>query len=166
VERNHIYRVGVTWTGNLGRGTRDYSGYSRDHIVEVAGKAPLPASSDPLFRGDPARYNPEELLVAALSSCHMLWYLHLCADAGVEVAEYVDRATGKMVETADGGRFEAVTLSPAVVIASGSDPAVAARLHEEAHRRCFIARSVSFPVLCEAQINVADLAQHRSEDLY
>src|SRR5690606_3355257 len=101
--RQHDYSVQVTWTGNLGQGTRGYRAYARDHEISVPGKPTLPGSSDPAFRGDPGRYNPEELLIASLSACHMLWYLHLCADAGIVVLEYLDRASGAMRETPDGG---------------------------------------------------------------
>lgn len=155
MDREHTYRIELAWTGNLGEGTRSYTSYSRSHELRVEGKPPLAASSDPLFRGDPTRYNPEELLVASLSSCHMLWYLHLCADAGVLVIGYSDHATGTMEETGAGGRFLEVTLRPLVVIAAGSDEDLAARLHERAHAHCFIASSVNFPVLCEPRIQMA-----------
>src|SRR5499426_564348 len=101
--KEHHYSVVVTWTGNQGSGTSGYRDYRRDHDISAAGKPIIPASSDPIFRGDASRYNPEDLLVASLSGCHMLWYLHLCADAGIRVTEYRDDATGTMVETADGG---------------------------------------------------------------
>lgn len=149
----HTYRIGLTWTGNLGEGTSGYRAYARNHEITVAGKPPLPGSSDPHFRGDPSRYNPEELLVASLSSCHMLWYLHLCADAGIVVTEYVDRAEGTMEETAEGGgHFTAVVLRPAVTIQGDCDAELAVALHERAHELCFIARSVRFPVRCEPQV--------------
>jgi organic hydroperoxide reductase OsmC/OhrA len=154
VDREHTYKVGLTWTGNPGEGTRGYSSYSRNHELRVEGKPVLEGSSDPLFRGDPTRYNPEELLVASLSSCHLLWYLHLCAEAGVVVVEYTDQAIGRMEETGRGGQFVEVTLRPAVLIAQGSDEAVAERLHEQAHSRCFIASSVNFPVSCEPRIRL------------
>jgi organic hydroperoxide reductase OsmC/OhrA len=146
----HSYSINVRWTGNTGTGTSGFRDYKRDHEIFVSGKPPIPASSDPAFRGDRARYNPEELLVASLSACHMLWYLHLCADAGIVVTEYRDDATGAMVETEDGGgRFTKVTLRPFVKVAAAVDPELARRLHERAHHLCFIANSVNFPVLCE-----------------
>jgi organic hydroperoxide reductase OsmC/OhrA len=154
VDREHTYRVGLTWTGNRGEGTRGYTSYSRNHELLVEGKPVLPGSSDPLFRGDPTRYNPEELLVASLSSCHLLWYLHLCADAGVVVLEYTDQAIGRLEETGGGGHFVEVTLRPTVVIAESSHPGLAERLHEQAHSHCFIASSVNFPVSCKPQIRV------------
>ena len=101
--REHSYLVNVRWTGNLGQGTANYRTYKRDHEISAAGKPPVPASSDPNFHGDKARYNPEELLVASLSACHMLWYLHLCSQAGIVVTDYEDKASGSMIETADGG---------------------------------------------------------------
>lgn len=153
----HTYAVQVKWTGDLGHGTRSYRAYSRDHEISGEGKAAIAGSSDPAFRGDPTRYNPEELLVGSLSSCHMLWYLHLCAEAGVAVLDYVDQASGTMVETADGGgRFEEVVLRPRVAIAAGEDAELACRLHERAHHLCFIASSVNFPVRCEPSVRVLE----------
>jgi len=151
----HSYETRLCWTGNRGSGTSAYGAYGRDHEINVAGKmTAIPASSDPHFRGDPARYNPEELLVAALSSCHMLSYLHLCAVNGIVVTEYEDSAIGRMVETAGkGGHFTSVTLRPNVVITAESDREKALALHHEAHDLCFIANSVNFPVACEATIS-------------
>lgn len=157
--REHTYTIDLKWTGNLGQGTSGYRSYSRDHEITAAGKAVIAGSSDPAFRGDPARYNPEEMLVSSLSACHMLWYLHLCAEARVVVLDYLDRAEGTMVETADGGgRFAEVVLRPRVVISSGSDAAVAEQLHHRAHDLCFIANSVNFPVRCEPHTEARDQA--------
>ena len=151
--REHRYRATVTWTGNLGEGTADYRSYSRDHEVSGAGKPVLPGSSDPAFRGDPERWNPDELLVAALSQCHMLWFLHLCAVNGIVVISYADDARGIMAERGDGaGEFTAVTLRPRAAIADPGQADRALELHEEAGRLCFIARSVNFPVSCEPVI--------------
>ncbi len=145
--REHRYRLEVVWTGNGGSGTSGYQAYSREHEIRAPGKPALPGSSDPAFRGDPARYNPEELLVASLSACHMLWYLHLCADAGVVVAGYVDRAEGVMVEPKKGtAKFERVILRPLVTLAPGADRERALAMHEQAHKSCFIANSVNFAV--------------------
>jgi organic hydroperoxide reductase OsmC/OhrA len=145
--KHHHYEVQVDWTGNDGEGTKSYKSYRRDHSIRTAGKLEIAGSSDPSFRGDPSRYNPEELLVASLSACHMLWYLHLCAVNHVIVEEYRDAAFGLMEENSDGsGEFVQVVLKPAVKISSGSDRAKALALHHEAHRFCFIARSVKFPV--------------------
>jgi organic hydroperoxide reductase OsmC/OhrA len=148
--REHRYRVQTVWTGNTGTGTANYRGYQRAHETRVEGKPTIPGSSDPGFRGDAARWNPEELLVSSLSSCHMLWYLHLCADAGIVVTEYVDEATGLMEETADGGGyFSRVVLKPVVTISGPEDIERAKSLHHDAHAKCFIANSVNFPVDCE-----------------
>jgi len=146
--REHQYRITTTWTGNLGTGTSDYRAYSRNHEIKILGKrAPIPGSSDQAFRGDPARYTPEELLVASLSTCHMLWFLHLCADAGIVVTEYEDAAHGFMAEHPDGsGEFTRVVLRPRVVITDLARLSDAAALHHRAHDLCFIARSVNFPV--------------------
>ena len=150
MDHEHQYRLRVVWTGNRGTGTSGYREYSRDHEVEVQGKPPIPGSSDPNFRGDGSRYNPEELLVASLSTCHMLWFLHLCADAGIVVTAYRDDASGTMVEHPDGsGEFTGVTLRPHVMIADASRLPDTAALHDRAHHLCFIARSVSFPVVHE-----------------
>lgn len=143
----HNYKTTVTWTGNEGKGTADYRGYQRSHTITVDGKPEIPASSDPSFRGNKAKYNPEELLVASLSSCHMLWYLHLCSVNGVTVVEYTDHAIGIMVETVDGGGyFKEVTLYPNVIVSDASMMEKANKLHHEANKMCFIANSVNFPV--------------------
>ena len=155
IVKEHRYEVTMTWTGNLGEGTGTYRAYSRNHTIEAAGKPAIPASSDPHFRGDASRYNPEELLVASLSSCHMLWYLHLCAESRIVVASYSDTPIGFMVETADGGgRFREVVLRPRISLKKGSDPNLAKQLHEKANRLCFIANSVNFAVRHEPQILV------------
>jgi organic hydroperoxide reductase OsmC/OhrA len=151
--KQHTYEISLQWTGNDGEGTKSYKSYRRDHTILSTGKPELPGSSDPSFRGDPSRYNPEELLVAALSSCHMLWYLHLCAINHIAVLTYTDAATGVMRENADGsGEFLKVTLKPAIVLTAGDDRAKAIQLHHEAHHLCFIARSVNFPVEVEPEI--------------
>lgn len=152
--RTHSYEAEVIWTGNQGSGTSGYKAYSRDHVIRAGSKPEIPGSSDPAFRGDPARYNPEDMLVASLSACHMLWYLHLCATNKIVVEDYRDHAQGVMVETVDGGgHFESVTLRPRVIIAAGGDLALAERLHAEAHAKCFIANSVNFPVRHEALVS-------------
>ena len=155
MEKQHLYPVRMTWTGNTGQGTRTYTGYQRTHEYQVPGKPVIPGSSDPNFRGDATRYNPEELLVMSLSSCHMLWYLHLCAEAKVVVTEYVDDATGTMVESGmEGGHFTEVTLRPLVTIEPGGDKVQAELLHERAHHLCYVANSVNFPVRCEPVIRL------------
>ncbi len=157
--REHRYETAVEWTGNTGTGTSAYRAYERRHEITAPGtpKPPIPGSSDPAFRGDPARWNPEELLVAALSACHKLQYLHLCATAGVVVVGYGDRAEGIMAEDgAGGGRFLRVVLRPVVTVTEGSDLALAHALHERAHALCFIASSVNFPVTHEAEVREAE----------
>lgn len=146
--RKHEYQTSLRWTGNRGTGTSDYRAYTRDHEITGASKTVVvPGSSDPHFRGDATRYNPEDLLVASLSACHMLSYLHLCAVNHVVVTAYEDDATGTMAENSDGsGEFTEVMLRPRVTITAESDAAKAAALHEEAGKLCFIARSVNFPV--------------------
>ena len=151
----HEYTLHLRWTGNTGTGTRDYRSYERAHELQGPGKPVIPASSDPSFRGDASRYNPEELLVASLSSCHMLWFLHLASDAGIVVTDYRDDPVGVMRENPDGsGEFVDVLLRPIVSVDEGTDKAasLAHALHERAHALCFIARSVNFPVRCEPQL--------------
>ncbi|MHB8310781.1 OsmC family protein [Metallibacterium sp.] len=149
------YRVDVIWTGNRGEGTRGYRGYGREHEIRIVGKPVLAGSSDAAFRGDAGRHNPEDLLLAALSACHMLWYLHLAADASVVVTAYLDCAEGSMVADASGGRFTTAVLRPEVVITADSDPVAAEAIHVAAHKACFIANSVNFPVRCHPRIVVA-----------
>lgn len=157
--KQHTYRIQVEWTGNDGEGTKTYRSYRRDHSIIAEGKPQIMASSDPAFRGDRSRYNPEELLVAALSSCHMLSYLHLCAVNHINVLEYRDAAWGLMEENADGSaQFVRVVLKPAAKVSAESDRDQALALHHDAHRLCFIARSVNFPVENEPQIERAQAA--------
>ena len=145
--RQHTYTVTIAWTGNTGSGTAGYRSFERAHDIIAAGKPVIAGSSDPAFRGDAGRWNPEDLLLASVAACHKLWYLHLCSDAGVIVTDYRDTADGTMVEDpAGGGRFTRITLRPAVTIAAGSDAATAERLHADAHAKCFIANSLNFPV--------------------
>jgi organic hydroperoxide reductase OsmC/OhrA len=147
----HHFEVTTRWTGNRGTGTSTYRAYGRDHEILAEGKlSPIPCSSSPVYRGDKDRYNPEELLIAALSGCHMLWVLHLCADAGIVVTDYRDEAEGTMDLNPDGsGQFSEVVLRPILRIADGSRAASLDDIHHRAHNLCFIARSVNFPVRCE-----------------
>jgi organic hydroperoxide reductase OsmC/OhrA len=166
----HSYRVSVSWTGNRGQGTAGYQAYDRSHEVTAGrsdaaaddspgpGPQPITGSSDPAFRGDRGGWNPEQLLTAALSQCHMLWYLHMCAVAGVVVTGYRDDAVGTVAEDADGGgRFTEVVLRPRVTVSSRDMIEKAAGLHREAHEKCFIARSVNFPVRHEPVVGSAAL---------
>lgn len=154
-DRLHHYAVTVTWTGSRGSGTSAYAAYGREHEIAAGAKPVIAGSSDPSFRGDAARWNPEDLLVASVSACHKLWYLHLCAEAGVVVTGYVDEATGTMLEDRErGGFFTAVVLHPRVTITARSDRDRAIALHHEAHAKCFIANSVNFPVSCEALVEI------------
>ena len=154
--KHHQYESTVRWTGNKGTGTSAYRAYSRDHEIVANGKPTIPASSDADFNGDASRYNPEELLVASLSACHMLWYLHLAAVNKVVVLDYQDNAVGIMEEDADGGgRFVQVTLRPRITVIAQSDLDTATRLHHDAHEKCFVANSVNFPVGCEPVIRRA-----------
>ena len=156
-DRLHHYQTDLEWTGNLGTGTSNYRAYSRSYEIGGASKTiRIPGSSDPAFRGDPTRYNPEDLLVSALSSCHMLWVLHLCAEARIVVTHYTDTPTGTMIEHGDGsGEFTSVVLRPCLTV---TDPARASELdaiHHRAHAVCAIARSVNFDVRVEGQVKPA-----------
>jgi organic hydroperoxide reductase OsmC/OhrA len=154
--KTHRYEVTVVWTGNQGEGTASYRAYARDHEVTTDGRPSIPGSSDPTFRGDPGRWNPEQLLVASLSQCHLLSYLHLCAISGVVVVAYEDHPDGVMIETENGGgRFTEVTLRPVVTVAEASMTGTALELHGRAHELCFIASSVNFPVRHEPEIHVS-----------
>ena len=143
----HLYKVIVKWTGNKGEGTLSYKAYDRSHTILIQNKPDIWGSSDPNFRGDKTKHNPEDLFVSSLSACHMLWYLHLCAEAGIIVVDYTDYATGTMVETPEGGgHFVEVTLNPEIIVTEVWMIVKANALHPEANKRCFIANSVNFPV--------------------
>ncbi|HYY92657.1 MAG TPA: OsmC family protein [Candidatus Dormibacteraeota bacterium] len=155
--RVHRYAVTVRWTGNMGSGTSNYRSYGRQYEISGEGSKPvILGSSERIFRGDPARWNPEELLVASIAACHKLWYLHLCATSGITVIDYLDNAEAFMEENQDGsGHFQKVILRPEVKLAHGADVSLAEKLHEDAHAKCFIASSVNFPVEHEPRIIVS-----------
>lgn len=155
--KKHLYQVNIEWTGNLGAGTVTYRGYSRDHEIRVENKKVILASSDPSFRGDPTRYNPEELFVASLSQCHMLWFLHLCSEEGIVVTNYIDLAEGIMEESSDGGgHFTEVILKPQVTISSDEKINSIESIHHRANQLCFIANSCNFKVKHEGVVKVKD----------
>ncbi|MFF2143279.1 OsmC family protein [Kitasatospora sp. NPDC058190] len=156
--RQHEYTAEISWTGNRGTGTSDYRSYSRDVEVSAEGLPTVPGSADPVFRGDPARWNPEQLLLASLSQCHLLSYLHLCAVNGVVVTSYLDRPVGTMAVTPEGGHFTSVVLHPRLEVAEAGMAEKALALHAQAHRACFIANSVNFPVRNEPEVTVAGQA--------
>ncbi|MCL3862018.1 OsmC family protein [Actinotalea sp. K2] len=159
----HTYNIAVTWTGAGKTGTSSYTAYSRDNEITAEGKPPLPGSADVAFRGDPTRYNPEELLVAALSQCHMLWFLHLAAQEGVTVTHYLDHAMGTMrVEAVGAGQFTHVVLRPQITVRQAPDHPIddqhLAVLHARAGEHCFIKRSVNFPVRVDPAPLTAEIA--------
>lgn len=152
MSKQHSYKATVTWTGNRGEGTANYRAYGRDHEIAVHGKPVLPGSADAAFRGDAGRWNPEDSLLGAISACHMLWVLHLASEAGWVVETYEDRAEATMQMNPDGsGQFTSATLHPQVTISKG-DPGQSEDIHHRAHEMCFIARSLNFPVHCQAQV--------------
>lgn len=153
--KHHHYTTQIQWTGNKGEGTSDYRAYERRHIIRIAGKKEINCSSDPAFRGDPSLHNPEDLFLSAISACHMLWYLHICAEAGVIVTDYTDDATGTMDENAGhGGHFTEITLHPTVTVTKESMIEKAIELHKKANEFCFMANSVNFPVYHQPKIIV------------
>lgn len=158
MSQQHYYEINTEWTGNTGTGTSGYKDYERSHLIQGNEKsAPIVGSSDPNFRGDKTRYNPEELLLAALSSCHMLWYLHFCAVNGVCVVAYSDTATGVMEAGKEhDGKFVEATLNPSVTISHESMREKALSLHKEANKWCFIANSCNFVVHHRASVKVQD----------
>ena len=153
MEKLHHYQTAIQWTGNKGSGTDHYTHYERDFNISIGDKPIIHGSSDPAFRGDKNKYNPEDMLVSALSSCHMLWYLHLCSIEGVVVVEYTDYATGIMEERKDGsGCFTEVVLNPRVIVSLESMLPKATELHAVANQMCFIANSVNFPIKHHTEI--------------
>jgi organic hydroperoxide reductase OsmC/OhrA len=149
--QRHDYSSRIRWTGDRGEGTKTYRGYDRTWRIETPGKPVIECSNDPLLGGDPARPNPEDLLLSSLSACHMLWYLHLACNAGIVVLGYEDEPLGVGETTPDGaGRFIEAALRPRITVPRGTDLARADAVHHEIHKVCFIARSVSFPVRYEA----------------
>lgn len=155
ISKDHFYNINVWWTGNKGAGTSGYRSYERNYIISAENKPEIHASADPAFRGDKTKYNPEELLLASLSGCHMLWFLHLCADNGIVVVDYVDNPTGVMIETPDGsGKFREATLNPEVTITDETMVHLIDGLHKKANELCFIANSVNFPVEHNCRVNV------------
>ncbi|MCW1873053.1 OsmC family protein (plasmid) [Erwinia sp. INIA-01] len=153
-QREHHYRVNIEWVGNKGQGTESYKAYSRDFTISALNKAEISGSSDPAFLGDKSRWNPEDLLLASASACHKLWYLHLCAEAGISVCAYLDRAEGSMID-GDRGHFTRITLRPEIVIREGDDIQLATDLHHQAHEQCFIANSLNFPIECQPVISTS-----------
>lgn len=155
MEKKHHYNATIRWTGNQGTGTSGYADYTRSHTVNIKGKPELFCSSDVPFRGDGSLHNPEDFFLTAIASCHMLWYLHLCADAGVIVTSYIDHPEGILEQNSDGsGRFTGVDLHPYVEVSEASMLPLAAALHEKAHQKCFMANSCNFPVRHRAVIGV------------
>ena len=151
--KSHHYQTKLNWTGNRGDGTADYRSYDRSYSVSIDGKPDLQGSADPAFRGDPSKWNPEELFLASLSACHMLWYLHLCSDEGIYVLSYKDQANGVMEEMTNGsGKFAEVTLHPEVTISDSGNLEKAGKLHKTANEMCFIANSCNFPVRHDATL--------------
>jgi len=154
MNKAHTYKSQLIWDGNLGDGTSTYQGYGRQYRVVIDGKPDLHGTADPMFRGDAAKHNPEDLFLAAVSSCHMLSYLALCARASINVVDYRDDATGELLFEGGGGRFIEIRLHPTVTVADAKDVDRAKALHERAHELCFIANSCSAPIHHDAIVKV------------
>lgn len=153
--KRYHYKATIKWTGNTGRGTKEYRAYNRDYIIRIKNKPVIKGSSDPSFLGDKAHHNPEELFLASISSCHMLWYLHMCSINGITVMDYEDNAEGEMVEENNGaGHFESVTLKPIVTILEKEKSERAIKLHRKANQMCFIANSCNFDVLHDPVLRI------------
>lgn len=147
MKKQHNYSATIEWTGNKGKGTSNYKEFERSHTISINNKPNILCSSDPAFLGDKTKHNPEELLLASLSSCHMLWYLHLCSESNIVVNKYIDNPTGIMIEEQNGrGYFSEVTLNPTIIVAENSMIETAIELHKRANKLCFIANSVNFKV--------------------
>ncbi len=152
---SHSYSLMLEWTGNNGGGTSAYRAYRRDYTISMAGKPDILGTSDPAFLGDPAKHNPEDMFLASVASCHMLWYLHLASSAGIIVTDYTDNAEAEMVMSKDGsGQFSSVTLKPTVTIADPEKAELAEKIHGDVGAMCFIARSVNVPIHHQATIKV------------
>ena len=156
--QQHQYKILVEWTGNKGSGTLDYRSYSRDHsILGRKKEGIILGSSDSAFSGDPKRYNPEELMIASISSCHMLWYLRLCSDHQVIVTDYTDEAHGVLdIKSGGKGKITSVTLKPVVTIANPNSETIAMEMHQKAHEECFIANSCNFPIVFQPIIKIEE----------
>ncbi|MEQ6118289.1 OsmC family protein [Reichenbachiella sp. MALMAid0571] len=155
MSKEHNYTIEVKWTGNLGKGTQSSAAYTRDHEISKKTGGVILGSSDPVFKGNPERYNPEELLLSTLSACHMLMYLHFCSDNQITVVEYIDNSVGVMEEEARGsGHFVSATLKPRIKILEADRLEKAVELHHQSHEYCFIANSINFPLNVEPEIEV------------
>lgn len=153
MSQQHHYQATIEWTGNKGSGTSAYTAYERSHTIRIEDKTDITASSDKPFRGDGSKHNPEDLFLSALASCHMLWYLHLCADNKIIVESYVDNASGTMEIQANGsGKFTEVILAPAITISTADKTDLAYQLHHKAHEMCFLANSVNFEIIVQPKI--------------
>lgn len=153
MEKTYTYDVQIVWTGNKGEGTKDYKSYDRSHTIKCHNKIEIFGSSDPAFLGDPKKWNPEEMLLASISSCHMLWYLHLCASNKITVHEYTDEASAIMETESNGkGKFTYALLKPRVVIQERDKEKLAKELHILAHDYCFIANSLNFKIELQPEI--------------
>ena len=155
--KEHHYTINIKWTGDEGKGTKDYKSYNRNHSISNPSKySEILGSSDPSFRGDKTKYNPEDLFLSSIASCHMLWYLHLCSVNQIVVTSYSDNATGTMEESKNGsGKFKEVTLHPLVTIQDEHQIKKAAELHSQANEMCFIANSCNFKIGHESKIIIA-----------
>jgi organic hydroperoxide reductase OsmC/OhrA len=165
--KEHLYKLTTTWTGNTGDGTSNYRSYERSITISTANKVDILATSDTAFNSDKTKHNPEELLLASISSCHLLWYLHLCSETGVTVVNYSDEAIGKMKEIAGGGgHFTEVILHPDVIVSDDSMIEKAKDLHHQANKLCYIANSCNFPILHKPSIRSTGSKANIAKDFF
>ncbi|REC55529.1 OsmC family peroxiredoxin [Chryseobacterium piscium] len=152
--KQHQYKSKIKWTGNTSESTQNYRSYERSYTISVDGKAEIKGSSDPAFLGNPELHNPEDLLLASVSSCHLLWYLHFCSVNKILVLEYIDFVEGTMIESENGsGKFTEIILKPKILVAEKEMIEKAIELHHKANEYCFIANSLNFEVKHQPEIN-------------
>lgn len=144
----HIFKVALSWFSTEKVASPKSKVYSKSHHISIEGKSDLAISAAKAFKGDPSLYNPEDLLLSSLVSCHMMSYLYLCDQNNIEVISYTDHAEAILEVNSDAsGRFVEVILKPAVVILNPEQIALALDLHKKANQLCFIANSCNFPVM-------------------
>lgn len=151
---NHIFKATLNWKPKEGENTQNPRNYTRDHEVKITDKKLLQLSAAKSFRGDTNLLNPEDLLLSAITSCHMMSYLYVCSQNQVEILSYSDNSEGILEVVGDGGSFERVDLNPVVTIKNPKDIELAKELHTKANELCFIANSCNFPIHHKAKILV------------
>ena len=151
----HLFKASINWTSSQNQQQSEKKFYSKSHKIKLEGKPILIVSAAKAFKGNPELYNPEDLLLSSLVSCHMMSYLYVCSQNGIEVLEYSDNAEATLEVSPDGsGRFVEVTLNPKITISNSNQIQQALDLHQKANQLCFIANSCNFPVLHNASCEI------------